>query len=69
MREISGRTIYYNPSVRTDSSGKSKVTFILPNIQTNYRIVAFGNTKDSHFASAEKKITVQKEYILETVAP
>jgi alpha-2-macroglobulin len=72
--QISSRTLfqntaYYNPSIRTDISGKAKVSFTLPDNITDYRIITIANTRDSKFAIAEKTIEVRKDYVLESAAP
>jgi alpha-2-macroglobulin len=72
--EIASRTIfentaYYNPSIITDINGKAKVSFILPDNITNYRIIAIANTKSSHFSVAEKPIEIRKDYVLEVTLP
>lgn len=60
-RNLFKNTAYYNPSVRTDASGKAKVQFQLPDNVTDYRIIAIANTKDSRFGVAEKTLSVKKE--------
>ena len=72
--QISSRTLfqntaYYNPSLRTDLSGKAKIVFPLPDNITDYRIIMIAGTRDSKFAVAEKTIEVRKDYILEVAAP
>ncbi len=63
------KTVYYNPSIRTDANGKAKTTFTLPDNTTDYRIIAIANTKDAHFSIAEKTIEVRKDYLIESHAP
>ncbi|NRH21094.1 hypothetical protein HOO68_03555 [Candidatus Gracilibacteria bacterium] len=72
--QISSRTLfqntaYYNASIITDSSGKAKITFELPDNVTDYRIIAIGQTKSSRFSVAEKTISVRRDYTIETHAP
>ena len=62
-------TTYYNPSIRTNASGKAKISFPLPDNITQYRIITIANTKDAHFAVAEKTIEVRKDYVIESHAP
>lgn len=62
-------TAYYNPSIRTDATGKAKIDFILPDNITDYRIIAISNTRESLFGTAEKTIEVRKDYTLEAQAP
>ncbi len=50
-------------------SGKAKITFSLPDTLTDYRIITVANTRDSHFAVAEKTIEVRKDYVIEAHAP
>lgn len=42
-------TAYYNPSIVTDPTGRAKVSFVLPDNVTDYRIIMIGQTRDSHF--------------------
>lgn len=72
--EISSRvlfknTAYYNPSVITDSTGRAKTSFVLPDNVTDYRIIAIAQTKDSRFAVSEKTIAVRRDYTLESRVP
>ncbi len=62
-------TAYYNPSIRTDISGKARVNFALPDNITDYRIIAISNTQDSRFGVAEKTIEVRKDYVVEVHVP
>ena len=62
-------TAYYNPSIRTDVNGKARTTFTLPDNVTDYRIITIANTRDAHFAIAEKTIEVRKDYVIESHAP
>ncbi len=68
-RALFQNTAYYNPSIRTNASGKAKIDFTLPDNITDYRIIAISNTRESLFGTAEKTIEVRKDYILETQAP
>lgn len=42
-------TAYYNPSIVTDSAGRAKASFVLPDNVTDYRIILIGQTQASHF--------------------
>jgi alpha-2-macroglobulin len=68
-RSLFQNTAYYNPSIRTDASGKAKIQFTLPDNVTDYRIITIANTKDAHFAVSEKTIQVRKDYVIEALAP
>jgi uncharacterized protein YfaS (alpha-2-macroglobulin family) len=72
--EISSRTLfkntaYFNPSVRTNSSGRANFSFLLPDNVTDYRVIAIGQTKDSKFAITEKTLQVRRDYTLEIHVP
>ncbi len=68
-RKIAGATLFYNPSIRTDLAGKARITFTLPDMMGDVRIRAIGNTKDSHFAYAEKVISIRKDYHIVATTP
>lgn len=62
-------TAYYNPSIVTDLAGRAKVSFLLPDNVTDYRIIMIGQTRDSHFGVTEKTISVRRDYTLESHVP
>lgn len=62
-------TAYYNPSIVTDSAGRAKASFVLPDNVTDYRIILIGQTQASHFWVAEKTINVRRDYTLESHIP
>jgi uncharacterized protein YfaS (alpha-2-macroglobulin family) len=68
-RSLFKNTAYYNPSIRTDKTGRAKVNFKLPDNITDYRIIAIANTKISQFWVAEKTLSVRKDYTLEAHIP
>jgi uncharacterized protein YfaS (alpha-2-macroglobulin family) len=68
-RSIFKNTAYFNPSVRTDISGKARVSFVLPDNVTDYRVIVLGQTKASIFAVKEKTIPVRRDYTLEAHVP
>jgi uncharacterized protein YfaS (alpha-2-macroglobulin family) len=72
--QISSRTLfkntaYYNASIRTNNSGRAKVSFSLPDNVTDYRIIAIAQTKSSQFGVKEKTIQVRRDYTLEAHVP
>lgn len=68
-RSLFKNTAYYNPSVRTDKTGRAKINFVLPDNITDYRIIAIAHTKSSQFAIKEKTLSVRRDYTLETHTP
>lgn len=68
-RSLFKNTAYYNPSIRTDKTGRAKINFVLPDNITDYRIIAIAHTKSSQFGIKEKTLSVRRDYTLETHTP
>uniref|UniRef100_A0A7C5ALP2 Alpha-2-macroglobulin family protein n=1 Tax=Desulfobacca acetoxidans TaxID=60893 RepID=A0A7C5ALP2_9BACT len=60
---------YFNPRVRTDSQGKARVTFILPDNITSYRVFVVALDRTSRFASEERQLLASKDFYLEPGLP
>lgn len=60
---------YFNPTLRTDSQGRVKVSFTLPDNMTTYRIYAVVLDRGSRFASQERPFLVTKDFYLEPGIP
>ena len=54
---------YYQAAVHTDAKGRAKVSFVLPDNLTTFRLMAVSLTKDE-FGKAENKITVSKPVMI-----
>ena len=52
-------TLYWDPSIRTDSSGMAQVSFYCSDIATDFHIVVEGISTDGKIGSNEKIITVE----------
>ncbi|HET9378115.1 MAG TPA: MG2 domain-containing protein [Chthoniobacterales bacterium] len=57
-------TAYWNPSVRTDATGHTKVQFTSPDAITRYRLVAVAFCGNSQFGSAESSVTIRKPLLI-----
>jgi len=60
---------YFHPSVRTDSQGRARVSFRLPDNLTTFRVYAVVLDRGSRFASAERPLRVSKDFYLEPGMP
>lgn len=60
---------YFNPRIRTDSQGKARVTFTLPDNITSYRVYAVAADRGSRFASAQRQLLAAKDFYLEPGLP
>lgn len=68
-RSVFKDVAYWNPSVRTDSSGKAKVIFKLPDNLTTWVIAGVGATKETRVGQTEKEIFVSKKVVLRPILP
>jgi len=57
-------TAYWNPSIRTDASGKATVKFKVPDNLTTFRLMATAQTKGSDFGKGEADLVVNKPLML-----
>jgi len=62
-------TAFYKGDLRTDKQGRGKVTFVLPDNLTKFRIMAVAQTKNSEFGSAESTFVVNLPFILTPSLP
>lgn len=62
-------TAYWNPTLRTDSTGKLTVRFTLPDNLTTFKIMAVAQSKKSEFGYAEYSFTVAKPLLLQASMP
>lgn len=62
-------TAYWNPSVRTDSSGKAQVSFKLPDNLTTWTMAAVASTANTMVGQATSEITVTKDLIVRPILP
>lgn len=60
---------YFNPQVRTDRQGKARVTFVLPDNITSYRVYVVALDRTSRFASVERQLLASKDFYLEPGMP
>ena len=62
-------TAYWNPSIRTDSSGKAKVSFKLPDNLTTWTVAAVAATSDTKVGQTTDEILVTKDVIVRPILP
>lgn len=68
-RTIFKDTAYWNPSVRTDSSGRAQVSFKLPDNLTTWVVAAVGATVDTKVGQSTNEIVVTKDVIVRPILP
>ena len=57
-------TAFYQGRVKTDTDGKAKVTFNLPDNITSFRIMASAINKDGYFGASDDVVIVKKNLML-----
>jgi len=62
-------TAYWNPSIRTDASGRAQVSFKLPDNLTTWTIAAVAATADTRVGQATNEIVVTKDVIVRPILP
>jgi len=62
-------TAYWNPSFRTDSSGRAQVSFQLPDNLTTWTLAAVGSTTDTKVGQTTDEIVVTKDVIVRPLVP
>jgi len=68
-RNVFKDTAYWNPSVRTGSDGRVKISFRLPDNLTTWVIFGLGTTLDTKVGQSATEIMVSKEIIVRPVLP
>ncbi|KKU48120.1 MAG: Alpha-2-macroglobulin domain protein [Candidatus Woesebacteria bacterium GW2011_GWF2_46_8] len=69
VREIFKDTAYWNPNIRTDSSGKAQVRFQLPDNLTTWVLALVASTTDTVVGQTLKEIVVTKDVVLRPILP
>lgn len=62
-------TAYWNPSIRTDASGRAQVSFKLPDNLTTWVIAAVATTADTKVGQTTNEIVVTKDVIVRPILP
>jgi len=62
-------TAYWNPSIRTDGSGKATVSFTLPDNLTTWKLLSVAHSASHLFGAGTKDIVSNKRVVLRTVRP
>ncbi len=57
-------TVYWNPHITTDSSGKASVKIKLPDNITSYTAHVYSNTKDSQFGQGTNELISKREIVI-----
>ncbi|MDZ4247307.1 MAG: alpha-2-macroglobulin family protein, partial [Dehalococcoidia bacterium] len=60
---------YWNPSIHTDSSGRARVTFKLPDNLTTWTLAAVGSTQATMVGQATTEIVATKDIIVRPIIP
>lgn len=60
---------YWNPSIRTNSSGKAQISFKLPDNLTTWTMSAVGNNNETVVGQSQLEITTTKDIILKPILP
>lgn len=62
-------TAYWNPSIKTDASGRARVSFKLPDNLTTWTLAAVGATTDTKVGQTTDEIVVTKDIIVRPILP
>ncbi|MBI2611677.1 hypothetical protein HYW54_02950 [Candidatus Gottesmanbacteria bacterium] len=62
-------TAYWNPSLRTDGSGRTQVSFKLPDNLTTWTLAAVGATSNTKVGQTTNEIVVTKDVIVRPITP
>ncbi|EKD99981.1 MAG: hypothetical protein ACD_22C00118G0004 [uncultured bacterium] len=68
-RNVFRDTAYWNPSLHTDSNGRAKVSFTLPDNLTTWTLAAVGSTLTTQVGQTTDEIVVSKDVIVRPVLP
>lgn len=68
-RSVFEDTAYWNPAVRTDGSGKARVSFKLPDNLTTWTMAAVASTTDTKVGQTTHEIVVTKDVIVRPILP
>jgi alpha-2-macroglobulin len=62
-------TAYWNPSVHTDSGGRAKISFKLPDNLTTWTFAAVASTSDTKVGQTTAEIIVNKDIVVRPILP
>jgi alpha-2-macroglobulin len=68
-RNVLKDTAYWNPVINTDSEGRAKISFKLPDNLTTWTLVAVASTLDTKVGQTTGEILVTKEVIVRPILP
>ncbi len=69
VRSVFKDTAYWNPRIYTDSTGKAKVSFKLPDNLTTWVVAAVSNTDDAKVGQSTAEIRVTKDIVVRPIVP
>jgi hypothetical protein len=69
IRSYFPETLYFNPALITDESGKARVSLTMADSITEWRITTVGNTKDGVLGSKDQGITVFQDFFVDIDFP
>lgn len=68
-RTVFKDTAYWNPSVRTNESGRAQISFKLPDNLTTWVVAGIGATSDTRVGQTTNEIIVTKDVIVRPILP
>ncbi|MBQ8866422.1 MAG: hypothetical protein IJ013_01700 [Bacteroidaceae bacterium] len=69
LREDFTETAFFQPHLRTDSAGRVKVSFTLPDNLTRWHFRALAHTKQMDYGTLEDYATAQREFMVQPNLP
>lgn len=69
LREDFTETAFFQPHLRTDSTGRVKVSFTLPDNLTRWHFRALAHTKQMEYGTLEDYATAQREFMVQPNLP
>ncbi len=69
MRENFTETAFFKPYLRTDQTGRVKVSFTLPDNLTRWRFRALAHTRQMEYGTLEDYATAQREFMVQPNLP
>jgi uncharacterized protein YfaS (alpha-2-macroglobulin family) len=62
-------TAYWNPSIQTDSGGRAKISFKLPDNLTTWTFAAVASSSDTKVGQSTAEIVVNKDIVVRPILP
>lgn len=68
-RSVFKDTAYWNPEVHTDTAGRAKISFKLPDNLTTWTVTAIGSTSDTSVGEGSSEVLVSKDIVVRPILP